>query len=58
MTTKKTLKLSLVRGVGGFTVYLNDHRIAGLKPWAGGKVEKEWDVDLADIKTALKGPAK
>ena len=30
-------------------IYINDHRIAGGKPWAGGTTEKEWNTSLREV---------
>jgi hypothetical protein len=30
-------------------VYLNDHRIAGGKPWGGGEIVKEFTVTIRDV---------
>lgn len=46
-------RMTYVKGVEGNSVYLNDHRIAGPKPWGGGTVLKEWEVDSKDIEQAL-----
>lgn len=45
----KQFELIYVAGVEGNSIYLNDFRIAGPKPWGGGKILKEWKVDLSDI---------
>jgi hypothetical protein len=34
-------------------LYLNDFRIAGSKPWGGGKIIRTWKVRRADLATAL-----
>lgn len=52
-TEIKEIRLAYVRGVEGNSIYLNDHRIAGPKPWGGGDVLKEWKVDFKDIGNAL-----
>lgn len=49
------LSLLIVQGVGGLSVYLNDYRIAGEKPWGGGAVLHTWKVSLKDIVRALRG---
>jgi len=36
-TEAKKLSLTLVDGVEGQSIYLNDYRIAGNKPWGGGQ---------------------
>jgi hypothetical protein len=51
-------KLTIVRGVGGLSVYLCDHRIAGDKPWGGGQVVEEFRVNLRDVEKAMSGARK
>jgi hypothetical protein len=47
------MKLSIVHGVEGHSVYLNGYRIAGPKPWGGGTTVKEFEIEEADVRTAL-----
>ena len=51
----KTVTLELVDGVEGPSVYLADYRIAGPKPWGGGKVKARWKADVASVRRALRG---
>lgn len=44
----ETIEMLLVAGVAGDSIYLNDHRIAGPKPWGGGKIVQRWDRVAAD----------
>lgn len=39
--------------VEGRSVYLNDFRIAGNKPWGGGRVENTFRVKIDDLARAL-----
>lgn len=56
MTSKMTeWELKYVQGVEGNSIYLNDFRIAGPKPWGGGKVLRQWKVTLADLERAIPG---
>jgi hypothetical protein len=48
-------KVTLVHGPTGFSIYLNDTRIVGDKPWAGGHVVHDWRPSKADVRAALKG---
>lgn len=34
-------------------VYVNNHRIAGSKPWAGGTIIKTWTTTLGEFTRAL-----
>lgn len=43
----------VLRGVEGPSVYLNEYRVGGPKPWGGGDVIYEWDADRADVLRAL-----
>ena len=46
-------KIIYVKGVEGNSLYINDFRVAGPKPWGGGEVLQEWDVEVADIIHAI-----
>jgi len=47
------IKVTIVRGIGGLTVLLNDYRICGPKPWGGGTLVNEWEVDKTEIDIGL-----
>lgn len=51
--SRKTYELSLVDGVEGQSLYLDDTRIAGPKPWGGGTVVKTWKVCPRDLQNAI-----
>lgn len=53
MDNKESYELVYCQGVEGNSIYLNDYRIAGPKPWGGGKVLKKWTVTRADIFRAI-----
>lgn len=48
------LKMDYVRGVEGNSLYLNDQRIAGPKPWGGGQVLKSWEISPEDAEEIIK----
>ena len=49
-----SVQLSIVEGPGKYkSVYLNGYRIAGIKPWGGGKTILNFDVKEEDIMKAL-----
>jgi hypothetical protein len=48
-------KVTIVAGVAGPSVYLNDYRIAGPKPWGGGRVVAEYRADGDDVDRAMAG---
>jgi hypothetical protein len=47
MVNKVVFKL--IDGVEGMSLYLNDQRIAGPKPWGGGTVMKTWHTSANEI---------
>lgn len=50
----KPLKLDIVEWEGKIRcVYLNDCRIAGLKPWGGGTIIRSFNVSRNDLKNSL-----
>ena len=42
----KKIKIELIKGVGGYSISLNDYRICGEKPWGGGKILGSWLVNV------------
>jgi hypothetical protein len=47
MEEKKTvdkISIDIVDGVEGLSLYINDYRVAGPKPWGGGTIKKQWRV--------------
>lgn len=53
MAAKEEMQIELVAGVEGHSLYLNDTRICGSKPWGGGSVIKRWTTSIRDIENAL-----
>lgn len=47
------LEMAEVHGGGNKAIYLNNHRIAGGKPWGGGTVAQTWDVSVHDVLSAI-----
>lgn len=48
------ITIELVRGPAREpSLYVNDTRVAGEKPWGGGRVEHAWRVDPDDVRAAL-----
>lgn len=45
--------IELINGIEGMCIGINNMRIAGPKPWAGGRVIKSWDIDDNYIFEAL-----
>lgn len=50
---KETVSVLLMNGVEGQSVYVNDYRVAGPKPWGGGQIVREWTAQRADLLRAL-----
>lgn len=50
---KDTVKIDHVSGVEGPSLYVNDHRVIGPKPWGGGTILKTWDVPRSELLSAL-----
>ena len=53
MTPSRTVSIEVVRGVEGHALYIGDLRIAGPKPWGGGKMVYKWRAKLDHIKEAV-----
>lgn len=47
------LKVVFVRGVEGPSIYINDHRICGSKPWGGGDVIHTWTTTAKELFEAI-----
>jgi hypothetical protein len=52
--SEKLVNVCVVMGVEGPSVSINDYRVAGNKPWGGGKILLDVNVPLSDIKYAIK----
>ena len=48
------MKLDIVKWSHGTSLYLNDFRISGSKPWGGGKVFMSFDVEEEDLLEAIR----
>ena len=49
----KTIEIIYVKGPVGNSLYIDNFRVAGPKPWAGGQVISKWQIPLKDILSAL-----
>lgn len=49
----KEITIKCVSGVEGNSIYLNDTRIAGPKPWGGGHILWEKKTTIRDIELAV-----
>ncbi len=45
--------VEIIQGVEGPCVAINDMRVAGPKPWGGGKVIMRWKTTRAEIMASL-----
>lgn len=43
----------VISGVAGPCLVIGDYRIAGPKPWGGGRTLYEWSVNRADLAEEL-----
>ena len=50
---KQEITIELVNGVEGNSIYLNDTRICGSKPWGGGSLIKQWTTSVRELENAL-----
>ena len=50
---KEKITIEVVNGCEGKSIYINDYRVAGSKPWGGGTVEKTWATTKKEILKAL-----
>ena len=51
---EKQVLLTIMRGVEGLAIYVQNYRVAGNKPWGGGKVIAEWKVPTTRVREALR----
>lgn len=47
------ITIKIVNGYDGKSIYINDYRVAGSKPWGCGTIEKTWVAKKKDILIAL-----
>lgn len=53
MARYKQARIEIVDGVEGMSLYINDERVAGPKPWGGGPTIKTFTADANRIAEAL-----
>ena len=46
---RETVTVTIVHGVEGNSMYVDNYRVAGPKPWGGGTTISEWVVRSEDI---------
>ena len=49
----KYMKIDYIKGVEGDSISINEYRVAGPKPWGGGKIIKSWKATVEDILIAI-----
>lgn len=50
-----TIHIMYVHGPEGNSLYINNYRVSGPKPWGGGTTIAEWNISYTDFKRALRG---
>ena len=58
MTDDQYFIVEIVRSQYGDALYINNHRVAGVKPIGGGKIVREWKVKYSELLAALGIPAQ
>ena len=57
MAKSKSIHVDICRGCEGLCIYVGHTRIIGEKPWGGGKLIQQWEIDkkqlLKNIKDAI-----
>lgn len=51
--TDAKIEVEVISGVGGECLAINNTRVAGPKPWGGGRVIASWKCTRADLLSAL-----
>ena len=47
------INIKIISGVEGKSLYINDRRVSGSKPWGGGKLLHEFDISLKEFQRSL-----
>lgn len=51
----ETVKVEIVVGVEGKSIYIDGYRVFGDEPSGGGTILESFDVEVSEIKEAIKG---
>lgn len=51
--TDRAIEIVVLSGVEGPSIYIDNYRVAGPKPWGGGEITHEWKADKEDILRAI-----
>jgi hypothetical protein len=54
MPDMEIVQIEVVSGVEGPSLYLDQYRFAGNKPWGGGKIIHSWKVTAKDLRESLR----
>lgn len=50
------IKIEIIKGAEGECIVINGQRVAGPKPWGGGRVVQSWDTDTLTVLNAIRAP--
>jgi hypothetical protein len=50
---EKLISILAVAGCEGPSLYINDYRICGNKPWGGGRTIHEWKISRENLEKGL-----
>jgi hypothetical protein len=48
------VEIEVIAGSEGYCLVVDSHRVAGPKPWGGGRTVRKWSVSRADLLRAIK----
>lgn len=54
MPDTEIIQIEVVSGVEGPSLYLDQYRFAGNKPWGGGQIIHSWKVSAKDLRESLR----
>ena len=58
MLTEPFAEVEIVSGVEGPCIVIGDRRVAGPKPWGGGRATHKWKVNSEDLINAIREASK
>lgn len=58
VTDDQDFIVEIVRSQYGDALYINNHRVAGVKPIGGGKIVREWKIKHSELLAALGIPTQ
>lgn len=48
-SSRERIEILEISGVEGNSLYIDDFRVAGGKPWGGGSVVQKWSVPISEL---------